>query len=131
MDWGGIRRRTALGLGVLTASALFALAAPGSAQAAAAPTHCAGRKVASLPFTTGTVQVYRNDGYVCALTVPRRPGPRQVMSVSVQARGSRPVVDRGRFVERAGPVTVHAGHRCVRVTGSVGGGSADSGWILC
>jgi hypothetical protein len=53
------------------------------------------------------------------------------MSVSVQARGNRPVVDRGRYTRRAGPVTVHAGHRCVRVKGAVGGGSVSSGWILC
>lgn len=131
MDRGGIRRRTAVGLGVLVASGLLALAAPGSAQAAQAPTQCAGHRVATLPFSTGTVQVYRNDGYVCAVTVPRRPGPRQVMSVSVQPRGGRPVVDQGRFTVRAGPVTVYAGHRCVRFTGSVGGGTYTSGWLLC
>ncbi|MEU3839053.1 hypothetical protein AB0E88_03295 [Streptomyces sp. NPDC028635] len=131
MDWGGIRRRTAVALGVLTAAGLFALAAPGSAEAAAAPTRCGGHRVATLPFSTGSVQVFRSDGYVCAITVPRRPGPRQVMSVGVQARGGRPVVDKGPFIERAGPVTVHAGHRCVRVTGSVGGGTVNSGWILC
>ena len=42
------------------------------------------------------------------------------MSVSVQARGGRPVVDSGRFTHHAGPVTVHAGHRCVRFKGAVG-----------
>ncbi|POX56133.1 hypothetical protein C3489_06785 [Streptomyces sp. Ru71] len=130
MDWGALRRRTAVGMAALAASGVLALAAPGSAQAAA-PTQCAGRKVATLPFSTGSVQVFRSGGYVCAVTLPTRPGPRQVMSVSVQARGGRPVVDRGRFTRRAGPVTVHAGHRCVRVIGSVGGGSRDSGWILC
>ncbi len=53
------------------------------------------------------------------------------MSVSVQARGNRPVVDKGRYKHHAGPVTVHAGHRCVWIKGSVGRYSVSSGWILC
>ncbi|MGW2819537.1 hypothetical protein ACWC24_00805 [Streptomyces sp. NPDC001443] len=129
MNSGAIRRRLARGTAVLVASGLLALASPGSADAA--PTQCAGRKVKVLPFATGTVQVYKHDGYVCAVTLAERPGRRTVMSVSVQARGNRPVVDRGRFTLRAGPVTVHAGHRCVRVKGSVGSQSIGTGWILC
>ncbi|MFJ3302533.1 hypothetical protein ACIPSA_05345 [Streptomyces sp. NPDC086549] len=129
MDSGAIRRRLALGMAVLAASGALALVAPGSAQAADGS--CAGRKVKSLPFATGTVQVFRSNGYVCAVTVPENPGARRTMSVSVQARGNRPVVDKGRYTFRAGPVTVHAGHRCVWVKGSVGGGSVSSGWILC
>lgn len=128
MDSGALRRRVALGLAVLIASGLLAFAAPGSAQAAS---FCPGRKVATLPFTTGSVQVFKRDGYVCAYTVPAAPGAKRAMSVSVQARGNRPVVDKGRYVRRAGPVTVHAGHRCVRIRGSVGSGSVSSGWILC
>ncbi|WP_367326267.1 hypothetical protein [Streptomyces sp. HUAS ZL42] len=126
---GPIRRRLALGMAVLTASGLLALAAPGSAQAA--PSNCAGRKVRTLPFSTGTVQVYKRNGYVCAITLPDNPGTRRHMMVSVQARGNRPVKDEGMYAHRAGPVTVHAGHRCVRVKGAVGSGSVSTGWILC
>jgi hypothetical protein len=118
----------ALGTAVLTASGLLALAAPGTARAASV---CPGREAAKLPFSTGTVHVFRRNGYVCAYTVPAKPGGKRMMSVSVQARGNRPVVDKGRYTRRAGPVTVHAGHRCVRVKGAVGGGSVGSGWILC
>ncbi len=128
MDMGALRRRVALGMAVLTASGLLALAAPGTAQAAPV---CPGHKAATLPFSTGTVHVFRQSGYVCAYTVPNTAGAKRTMSVSVQARGNRPVVDKGRYTRRAGPVTVHAGHRCVRVKGSVGSGSVSSGWILC
>jgi hypothetical protein len=130
VDSGAIRRRLALGAAVLAVSGVFALAAPGSARAATA-TSCAGREVRTLPFSTGTVHVYKSNGYVCALTLPKHPGTKRMMSVSVQARGNRPVVDKGRYAHRAGPVTVHAGHRCVWVKGSVSGGSVSSGWILC
>lgn len=129
MDSGAIRRRLALGLAVLTASGLLAVAAPGEAQAASAS--CPGRKVRTLPFSTGTVLVYKRGGYVCAVTVTKKPGVKQRMSVSVQARGSRPVVDEGRFAYHAGPVMVHAGRRCVWLKGKVGRGSVSSGWILC
>ncbi|MCX4990769.1 MULTISPECIES: hypothetical protein [unclassified Streptomyces] len=129
MDSGAIRRRLALGVAVLTASGLLALVSPGSAQAAASS--CSGRKVRTLPFTTGSVHVYKRGGYVCAVTFPKAHGSRKRMSVSVQARGGRPVIDSGHFAHHAGPVTVHAGHRCVRIKGSVGSGSMSSGWILC
>ncbi|MFF3405892.1 hypothetical protein ACFYW8_06690 [Streptomyces sp. NPDC002742] len=129
MDSGAIRRRLALGLAVLTASGLLALMSSGSAQAA--PSSCSGRKVRTLPFTTGSVQVYRRGGYVCAVTFPDARGSRRRMTVSVQARGGRPVMNSGRFEHHAGPVTLYAGHRCVRIKGSVGSGSVSSGWILC
>ncbi|WP_280886243.1 hypothetical protein [Streptomyces sp. LBL] len=125
-----LRRRLALGLALLTASGLLAFVAPGAAQAADASS-CAGRKVRTLSFTTGSVQIYKRSGYVCAVTLPKNPGPKRYMMISVQARGLRPVVDDGRYTRRAGPVTVHAGHRCVRVKGTVGQGSVASGWILC
>ncbi|MET8287022.1 hypothetical protein AB0M86_05440 [Streptomyces sp. NPDC051639] len=129
MDSGAIRRRMALGLAVLTASGLLALVCPGSAQAAS---YCSGHKVRTVPFATGSVQLYRSGGYVCAVTVPKKQqSQKRPMSVSVQARGNRPVTDAGRFSHHAGPVTVHAGHRCVRIRGSVGSGSVSSGWILC
>ncbi|MFF8590654.1 hypothetical protein ACF061_04295 [Streptomyces sp. NPDC015220] len=129
MDSGAIRRRLAVGLAVLTGSGLLALALPGTAQAAAAT--CSGREVKALRFSTGIVRVYKQGGYVCARTLPRRAGVKQWMSVTVQARGNRPITDGGRFSYQAGPVTVHAGHRCVRVGGAVGPGTAHSGWILC
>ncbi|MET7988029.1 MULTISPECIES: hypothetical protein [unclassified Streptomyces] len=129
MDSGAIRRRLALGLGVLAAAGLLAFVSAGSAQAA--PSFCSGRKVRTLSFTTGIVQVYRRGGYVCAVTLPEARGSRKRMSVSVQARGGRPVMDAGHFAHHAGPVTLYAGHRCVRIKGSVGSGSVSSGWILC
>jgi hypothetical protein len=130
VDSGAIRRRLALGLAVLTASGLLAVAAPGEAQAAASAS-CPGRKVRTLPFSTGTVLVYKRGGYVCAVTVTKKPGVKRRMSVSVQARGNRPVVDEGRYAYHAGPVMVHAGRRCVWLKGRVGQGSVSSGWILC
>ncbi len=129
MDSGAIRRRLAVGLAVLTASGLFALAAPGQAQAA--DSNCAGRKVKTYTFATGTLKVYKRNGYVCAVTTPKNPGPKRWMSVSVQAWGIAPVVDEGLYRHHAGPVTVHAGHRCVWVKGRVGSGSVSKGWILC
>ncbi|NEE21222.1 hypothetical protein G3M58_84035 [Streptomyces sp. SID7499] len=129
MHSGAIPRRLALGLAVLTASGLLAVAAPGDAQAATAL--CPGRKARTLPFSTGTVLVYKRGGYVCAVTLPKRPGAPRKMSVSVQARGNRPVVDTGTYAHHAGPVTVHAGRRCVWLKGQVGRGKFSSGWILC
>ncbi|MGW2646645.1 hypothetical protein ACWC2T_17405 [Streptomyces sp. NPDC001393] len=130
MDSGGIRRRLALGAAVLAASGVLALVTSGTAQADTGG-GCAGPEVRSLPFSTGVTHIYKSDGYVCAVTVARQPGPAQTMSVSVQARGSRPVVDTGTYRYHAGPVTVHAGHRCVWIKGAVGQGSVSKGWILC
>lgn len=128
---GGIRRRLALGAAVLAATGVLGLVTSGTAAAATAQ-GCAGREVRTLPFSSGVTHVYQRDGYICAITVARHPGSAQTMSVSVQARGSRPVVDSGRYWHHAGPVTVHAGRRCVLVKGSVGSsGKVDSGWILC
>ncbi|MET9909201.1 hypothetical protein ABZZ74_20705 [Streptomyces sp. NPDC006476] len=129
MDSGAIRRRIALGMAVVTASGALALAASGNAHA---DPYCSGRKVRDLTFSTGVVHVYKADGYVCAVTFPKHASTtKRSMSVSVQARGNRPVVDSGQYSHHAGPVTVHAGHRCVRIKGSVKGGSVSSGWILC
>ncbi|MFG2117719.1 hypothetical protein [Streptomyces sp. NPDC048710] len=130
MDSGAIRRRLAMGAAVLAGSLGLALAVPGTASAAV-DRSCAGREVRALPFSTGTVHVFKRNGYVCAVTIARNPGATRVMSVSVQARGNRPVVDKGLYKHRAGPVTVHAGQRCVWVKGTVGRDSVSSGWILC
>ncbi|MER6451500.1 hypothetical protein ABT270_02450 [Streptomyces sp900105245] len=130
MNMGAIRRRLALGAAALAASGLLGLAATGTAQAATAG-GCAGREVRTLPFRTGVTHVYKRGGYVCAVTVARHPGATHTMSVSVQARGNRPVVDRGRYKHHAGPVTVHAGHRCVWIKGVVDHYAVSSGWILC
>ncbi|MER5950546.1 hypothetical protein ABT127_31355 [Streptomyces sp. NPDC001904] len=117
-------------LAALLGSGLLVVGGPavGSAHAAVL---CSGHKVRTLSFATGRTVVYKNNGYVCAVTYPERGGTRQYMSVGVQARGNRAVVDAGRFTQRAGPVIVHAGHRCVRVTGKVGSRSVSTGWILC
>ncbi|WP_254641152.1 hypothetical protein [Streptomyces sp. BV129] len=130
VDGGAIRRWAALGATALTLSGAFALAAPGTAGAATGG-WCAGRQVRALPFRTGTVHLYRGNGYVCAVTVAKSSGAGRVLSVSLQARGNRPVTDLGRYKQHAGPVTVHAGHRCVKVRGAVGTGTVSSGWILC
>ncbi|GHF96807.1 hypothetical protein [Streptomyces thermodiastaticus] len=129
MKRGLTRRLRAAGLAVLAGSWLLALAPAGGAQAA--PTRCAGHQVRALPFPAGAVHVFRRHGYVCALTVAAQPGAARPVSVSVQARGSLPVTDSGRRSHRAGPVTVHTGHRCVRIAGSVGTQSVRTGWILC
>ncbi|SEC88237.1 hypothetical protein SAMN04490357_3154 [Streptomyces misionensis] len=129
MDSGAIRRRFSLGAALLVASGLLAFAASGTAQAASGG--CAGHQVRSIPFGSGVTRVYKRGDYVCAVTVARRPGAVRTMSVSVQARGSRPATDSGRYSRHAGPVTVHAGHRCVWIRGSIGGESVSTGWILC
>lgn len=129
MDSGAIRRRLSLGPVLLAAAGLLAFAAAGTAQAA--PSSCAGTQVRTLPFASGVTRVYRHGDYVCAMTLARRSGPVRAMSVSVQARGSRPAEDAGRYTRHAGPVTVHAGHRCVWIRGSVGRSTVSSGWILC
>ncbi|MDH6700907.1 hypothetical protein P3T26_005392 [Streptomyces sp. MAA16] len=132
---GATRRQLALGTALLIAAGALTVAAPATAEATAenrAAPYCAGRHVLDLPFSTGTVHVYKRDGYVCAVTVPAREnGARRTMSVSVQARGNRPVVDKGWYTRHAGPVTVHAGRRCVWIKGSMSAGTVSSGWILC
>jgi len=126
---GAIRRRLALGMAVFMAAGLLALVAPGEAHAAAPP--CSGRKIRTFVFSTGQVQVFRKRNYICAVTMPKRAGKRQPMSVSVQARGSRAVVNKGKFTRYAGPVTVHVGHRRIWIKGSVGAGRVSSGWFQC
>ncbi|NEB02084.1 hypothetical protein [Streptomyces sp. SID13726] len=124
----GAVRRLAVGLALVTASGVLAVAMPGPAQAA--DSSCEGRKVKSFSFDTGTLDVYKRDGYVCAITLPKRPGVRQHMRVSLRVYGLRPVEDAGDFKYRAGPVTVHAGQRKVWIKGEVGRGKYDSaGWI--
>ncbi|WP_345624286.1 hypothetical protein [Streptomyces ziwulingensis] len=113
---------------MLTAAGLLTVAVPQQAEAAA---YCPGRKVRTLPFATGSVLVYKRGSYVCAVTVPKKTGTKRTMMVSVRARGGRPVVDEGKYSQRAGPVTVYAGQRCVWVKGRVSKGSVSSGWILC
>ncbi|MGY0024176.1 hypothetical protein [Streptomyces sp. cg35] len=126
----GPRRLLTFVLTALVSSTLLVVAGPGAGGARAAAL-CAGHKARTLSFSTGSTVLYRSRGYVCAVTVAKRAGVRQTMSVSVQARGNRAVVEEGRFTHHAGPVTVHAGHRCVRVKGRVGSKSVSSGWILC
>lgn len=92
---------------------------------------CSGRPQKTVGFATGELRIYKARGYACALTVAKNPGARRTMTVSLQARGAHPVVDSGNFTQQAGPVTVHALNRCVRVSGTVSGVSASIGWILC
>ncbi|WP_156726539.1 hypothetical protein [Streptomyces apocyni] len=126
----GRGRRVALCAALLTAGLLIGLAGPGTGAAHAAGP-CAGKKVRTLSFSTGAAHVYKSRGFLCAVARPHKAGKRQYMSVSVQARGARPVRNAGQFTQYAGPVKVYAGKRCVWVRGKVGQGSVSSGWILC
>ncbi|MEU0671818.1 hypothetical protein ABZ330_02815 [Streptomyces sp. NPDC006172] len=131
MDLGATHGRPTAALtalAVLVASVLLGLLTPGSAEAAAAAP-CPGRKVRTMTFSTGSVHVYNNHGMVCAYTVQKRPGASRRMSVSLQARGHRPRQLTGNRTARIGPIDVYAGHRWVLVRGSVGAGSASSGWF--
>lgn len=134
--WKG-RGRWVASLGVFTAALWLCVGGlftgvPAHASAAQGGSGlCGGRLAKALPFSTGEVRVYKSRTQACAMTVARVPGERRQMSVSIQPRGGAPVRDIGRFTRYAGPVTVGAINRCVHVKGSVGAGSADSGWILC
>nr|WP_093772980.1 hypothetical protein [Streptomyces sp. yr375] len=115
---------------MLIVAALLAVAAPARAHAAPAAS-CTGRQVRTLPFSTGSVLVHKDGGLFCAYTVQKKPGTKRLIGVSVQARGLV-AVPKSRQHTRSSPVVqVYAGHRCVWVRGSVGGGSYSSGWILC
>nr|WP_142218260.1 hypothetical protein [Streptomyces sp. SLBN-118] len=113
------------------AAGVLTLAGPGASNAEAVASTCSGRPLKTVKFATGELRVYKNRQYACAMTVARKPGVRRVMSISLQARGGRAAVDEGHFIRQAGPVTVHALNRCVRVTGSIAGISRSTGWILC
>ncbi|MFF8601548.1 hypothetical protein ACF065_19780 [Streptomyces sp. NPDC015232] len=117
-------------LALVTAVGLIVLTGPpaGSAEAASV---CAGRPTRTIGFATGELRLYRTRQYACAVAVAKRQGPPRWMSVSVQPRGGRAAVDAGRFGRQAGPVTVHALNRCVRVSATIDGRSTTTGWILC
>ncbi|MGW6941050.1 hypothetical protein ACWGF3_18905 [Streptomyces xanthophaeus] len=126
------RGRRVAALGVFGAALWLGVGGLFAVPAAQAATGgCAGRLVKTLPAAAGEVRVYKSRTQVCAVTVARRPGERRRMTVSIQPRGGVPVRDVGRFTRYAGPVVVGAISRCVYVKGDAGGGSADSGWILC
>ncbi|MFE4862986.1 hypothetical protein [Streptomyces sp. NPDC056670] len=128
--FGGAGGKGRLGpaLAVLAAAAGLVVFGPagGSADAAAA---CAGRPLKTVGFATGELRLYKGNGYACAVTAAKSPGPRRQMSVTIQARGSAPAGDSGAYTQLAGPVTVHAGNRCVRATGAISGSSAQTGWV--
>ncbi|MEV1069241.1 hypothetical protein [Streptomyces sp. NPDC050263] len=126
-------RRLTGGLVVLLVSGLLAVAAPGSAQAASASStaSCAGRKVRTLSFSAGSVLVYRDGGYVCAVTVQKHPGVKRLVSVSLQARGHVAVPKSRQHTQSSPSVRVYAGHRFIRVSGGVGGTKYTSPWFSC
>ncbi|MEW2176840.1 hypothetical protein AB0890_10970 [Streptomyces sp. NPDC005406] len=101
------------------------------ASTAEAASVCAGRPAKTVKFATGELRVYRTRDYACATAVATAPGKRRRMSVQIQPRGGRPVVDSGTFTQRAGPVTVHALNRCVRASGTIAGRTVTTSWILC
>ncbi len=115
-------RRLALGFAVLTAAGADGVDESG--QRAGRRLVLLGSQGRRFSFSTSSVQIYKRDGYVCAMTVPKdQQSRKRTMSVSVQARGSRPVVNRAAS-HHAAPVTVPRGRPLVRVQGSVG-----SGWV--
>lgn len=124
-------RRLVTGAVLLIVATLLTVAVPGSALAASSPASCPGRKVRTLPFSTGSVLIYKEGGYVCAVTVQKNPGTKRLISVSVQARGHVAVAKSRTHTRSSPPARVYAGHRSVRVTGAVAGGSYRSGWIVC
>ncbi|MGP4000959.1 hypothetical protein [Streptomyces sp. 8N706] len=103
----------------------------GAGAAEAAVPRCDGRKVKTLSFSTGQVRIYKSHRFACAVTVAKNPGRKRQISVSIQARGSLPRWDNGRYTHHAGPVGVAPGNRCVFVRGAVGDRTVSSGWILC
>ncbi|WUW18932.1 hypothetical protein OG707_12765 [Streptomyces sp. NBC_01465] len=109
------------------------IAAPGAhaATPAATAAACPGQRVKTVAFATGRLEVYRSGAYTCAVTLAKTPGARRPMSVTLQPRGGRVVVDSGRFTRLAGPVKVRSAKRCVRAVGTVSGKSGATGWILC
>ncbi|MFF3176246.1 hypothetical protein ACFVQ0_26900 [Streptomyces sp. NPDC057900] len=124
---GGSARLLVLAL----ATALGVLVGGIGATGAEAASVCAGRPAKTLKFGTGELRVYRTRSYACALAVAAKPGARRKMSVQIQPRGGRPVVDKGNFTQQAGPVTVHALNRCVRASGTISGKTGTTDWILC
>ncbi|NEC67082.1 hypothetical protein [Streptomyces sp. SID9727] len=128
----GVRRGLGRHAVVLALATVFALvlggAVAGSADAASV---CAGRPKKTVKFATGELRVYKSRAYACVTAVAARPGKRRPMTVTIQPRGGLPVTDSGRYTQRAGPVTVHALNRCVRVSGTVAGKGARTSWILC
>ncbi|MEU3185776.1 hypothetical protein ABZ707_16460 [Streptomyces sp. NPDC006923] len=117
-------------MAVLIAALALVLTGPG-APAAEAASVCSGRPRETLAFASGELRIYQARHYVCALIVAGDPGARRAASVSLQPRGGHPVGGGGNFAHRAGPVTVHALHRCVRATGVISGEQRSTGWILC
>lgn len=111
--------------------ALGLVLGPAGTPSAQAASGCSGRLAKTVAFSTGSLRVYETRAYACAVAVAGKPGQRRPMRVSLQPRGGSAVVDSGRFTQLAGPVKVHALNRCVRASGSVGGSSASTGWILC
>ncbi|MFD5429460.1 hypothetical protein [Streptomyces sp. NPDC127084] len=116
------------GTALVVAGTLLA-AGPGVQEVKAA-SGCSGRPVKTVKFATGELRLYKHRAYVCAVTIAKRPGARRAMSVSLQPRGGRAAVDKGRFTRQAGPVTVYALNRSVRASGAVAGAGATTGWIL-
>lgn len=118
-------------LALALATALGLVVGGVEASSADAASVCAGRPAKTVRFATGELRVYRTRAYACATAVATKPGKRRRMSVQIQPRGGRPVVDSGSFTQLAGPVTVHALNRCVRASGTVSGKTGTTSWILC
>ncbi|MFF4097604.1 hypothetical protein ACFYYY_28280 [Streptomyces sp. NPDC001834] len=117
---------------VLSLATAVALVLTGTVTGGAeAATACSGRLAKTVPFKTGELRVYKSRAYACAVAVAKKPGARRAMSVTIQPRGGRPVVDSGQYTQQAGPVTVHALNRCVRASAVIAGKSGSTGWILC
>ncbi|MFJ3665322.1 hypothetical protein ACIPSE_02585 [Streptomyces sp. NPDC090106] len=125
MDSSGVRGRLGVVLAGLAVSGVLAVAVPGTAYAA--PDSCAGRKIRTFTFATGSVKLYKSGAYLCAMTFPKRSGGQRWMAVSLRVRGFEAVEDSGWYARHAGPVTSYVGSRKVWIKGRVGDGRYDSG----
>ena len=99
-----VRRRTALGLAVVTVAGALTVLGAGSAAADS----CSGRKVRSLSFSTGTVHVHKSGGHVCAEVVAKRRTGVKKMTVSSHA-------PKNAFRQTLARVSLSYGHHTVRV----------------
>ncbi|MFF9840303.1 hypothetical protein [Streptomyces sp. NPDC013740] len=127
---GTRRRLVTYLLALLLAAGGLVLAGPAASPADAASV-CHGRPTRTVGFAGGELRLYRTRQYVCALAVATRAGAPRAMAVSLQPRGGRAAVSKGRFTRQAGPVTVHALNRCVRASATIAGRGTATGWILC
>ncbi|SDK23859.1 Serine/threonine protein kinase [Nonomuraea maritima] len=88
----------------------------------------------SSSFAGGVTYQLWNDstGENCAVTMKTADiGVRTSVSVKLEVQGGGTLTDSGSFDYYAGPVTLPARGKCVRVSGSTGSGSTSTSWGNC